>query len=87
MGWNTVGQTIDHPLWQGIDNNSRFYFVHSYFVNAENPEQIAGRCDYQPPFAAALSQGNLLTTQFHPEKRDVVGLQLLKNFVKWHGRV
>jgi len=87
MGWNTVEQTIDHPLWQGIENNSRFYFVHSYFVNAENPEQIAGRCDYQQPFAAALAKGNLFTTQFHPEKSDVVGLQLLKNFVEWNGRV
>ncbi|MFT6222041.1 MAG: glutamine amidotransferase [Candidatus Endobugula sp.] len=87
MGWNKVEQTIDHPLWQGIKNNSRFYFVHSYFVNAENPEQIAGRCDYQQPFAAALAQDNLFTTQFHPEKSDVVGLQLLKNFVEWNGRV
>lgn len=87
MGWNQVEQTIDHPLWQGIDNNSRFYFVHSYFVSAENPEHIAGRCDYQQPFAAALAQDNLFTTQFHPEKSDVVGLQLLKNFVDWNGRV
>jgi glutamine amidotransferase len=87
MGWNNVEQTIDHPLWQGIDNNSRFYFVHSYFVNAENPAQIAGRCDYQQPFAAALAQDNLFTTQFHPEKSDVVGLQLFKNFVEWNGRI
>jgi len=87
MGWNTVEQTIDHPLWQGIENNSRFYFVHSYFVQAENPEQIAGRCDYQQPFAAAMAQDNLFTTQFHPEKSDVVGLQLFKNFVNWNGRV
>ena len=87
MGWNTVEQTIDHPLWQGIENNSRFYFVHSYFVQAENPEQIAGRCDYQQPFAAAMAQDNLFTTQFHPEKSDVVGLQLFKNFVDWNGRV
>ena len=87
MGWNTVEQTIDHPLWQGIENNSRFYFVHSYFVQAENPGQIAGRCDYQQPFAAAMAQDNLFTTQFHPEKSDVVGLQLFKNFVDWNGRV
>lgn len=87
MGWNTVEQTIDHPLWQGIENNSRFYFVHSYFVQAENSEQIAGRCDYQQPFAAAMAQDNLFTTQFHPEKSDVVGLQLFKNFVDWNGRV
>jgi imidazole glycerol-phosphate synthase subunit HisH len=87
MGWNTVEQTIDHPLWQGIENNSRFYFVHSYFVQAENPEQVAGRCDYQQPFAAAMAQDNLFTTQFHPEKSDVVGLQLFKNFVDWNGSI
>ena len=85
MGWNNVRQTIDHPLWHGIDDNSRFYFVHSYFVDAEDSTQIAGTCDYQQEFSAALAQDNLFATQFHPEKSDVVGLKLFKNFVAWDG--
>ncbi|MFT5116910.1 MAG: glutamine amidotransferase [Kiritimatiellia bacterium] len=87
MGWNQVQQTIDHPLWQGIDDNSRFYFVHSYFVEATNAAQVAGRCEYQQEFVAALAQDNLFATQFHPEKSDAVGLQLLKNFMNWNGEV
>ncbi|MGS2718539.1 imidazole glycerol phosphate synthase subunit HisH [Eionea flava] len=87
MGWNRVQQTLPHPLWHGIDNHSRFYFVHSYFVEAQNTAQVAGICDYQLPFAAALAHNNLFATQFHPEKSDVVGLQLLKNFVEWNGKL
>jgi imidazole glycerol-phosphate synthase subunit HisH len=87
MGWNRVQQVMAHPLWEGIDNNSRFYFVHSYFVDAENSAQIAGRCDYQKAFVAALAQDNLFATQFHPEKSDTVGLQLLRNFMYWNGTV
>jgi glutamine amidotransferase len=86
MGWNQVEQIIDHPLWEGIDNHSRFYFVHSYFVEANNAAQIAGRCEYSQDFVAALAQDNLFATQFHPEKSDTVGLQLLKNFMHWNGR-
>ncbi len=87
MGWNQVAQTIDHPLWQGIDDNSRFYFVHSYFVEAGKASQVAGRSDYPESFTAAMAQDNLFATQFHPEKSDIVGLQLLKNFIHWDGRV
>lgn len=87
MGWNQVQQTIAHPLWQGIDDNSRFYFVHSYFVSAKNTAQVAGKCEYQTEFVAALAQDNLFATQFHPEKSDTVGLQLLKNFMHWNGSV
>lgn len=87
MGWNQVQQTIEHPLWQGIDNNSRFYFVHSYYVESANEAQVAGRCEYQKDFVAALAQDNLFATQFHPEKSDAVGLQLLKNFMHWDGSV
>ncbi len=83
MGWNTVAQTIDHPLWQGIENNSRFYFVHSYFVDADNNKQIAGVSEYPQPFVAALSHDNVFATQFHPEKSDKSGLQLLNNFMNW----
>ncbi len=85
MGWNTVEQTVDHPLWHGIDNQSRFYFVHSYYVEASDVANIAGRCVYGKPFAAAMSRDNLFATQFHPEKSHTAGLQLLKNFVNWNG--
>ncbi|ODS24561.1 imidazole glycerol phosphate synthase, glutamine amidotransferase subunit [Candidatus Endobugula sertula] len=87
MGWNQVQQTIDHPLWQGIDNYSHFYFVHSYFVIASNAQQVAGRTEYHREFVAALSHGSLFATQFHPEKSDTAGLQLLKNFMDWDGRI
>ena len=83
MGWNQVTQAIDHPLWQGIEGNSRFYFVHSYFVCADNDEHIAGYCDYSQRFVAALSHNNVFATQFHPEKSDTAGLQLLRNFMNW----
>lgn len=86
MGWNTVEQKIDHPLWQGIENQARFYFVHSYYVEATKPEQIVGESYYGKPFAAAMSDKNLFTTQFHPEKSSDVGLRLLKNFMGWDGR-
>jgi glutamine amidotransferase len=85
MGWNNVEQSIDHPLWQGIEQNSRFYFVHSYYVAPADPSYIAGRCHYGPNFAAALAHKNLFAVQFHPEKRADAGLQLLRNFCNWMG--
>lgn len=83
MGWNTVQQVMAHPLWQGIPDNSHFYFVHGYFVNIKNQQQVAARCSYHQAFTAAISQGSLFATQFHPEKSDAVGLQLLRNFMTW----
>ena len=85
MGWNQVEQTLDHPLWQGIENYSRFYFVHSYYAQMSSDHIVAGRCDYGKTFAAALASNNLFATQFHPEKSHTLGLQLLKNFVHWDG--
>ena len=87
MGWNNVEQAIDHPLWHNIENNSRFYFVHSYCVQSDMPEQVAGHCHYGLSFSAALAQGNLFANQFHPEKSDTAGLQLLTNFMNWNGRL
>lgn len=85
MGWNRVEQTIDHPLWRGIDDGTRFYFVHSYYVHAQNRDLVAANCNYGVAFDAALSKGNLFATQFHPEKSHTAGLQLLSNFVSWNG--
>lgn len=83
MGWNQVTQVIDHPLWHDIPDQSRFYFVHSYYVKPENTDIVAGSAHYGLNFCAALAHKNLFAVQFHPEKSHHSGLQLLKNFVNW----
>jgi glutamine amidotransferase len=85
MGWNQVRQTREHPLWQGIEQDTRFYFVHSYYVHAKQRELVAGATDYGVQIDAALARDNLFAVQFHPEKSHTAGLQLLKNFVSWSG--
>lgn len=87
MGWNRVKQVAGHPLWQGIDDNSRFYFVHSYYVAPADQSQVAGVTEYGHAFAAALSKQSLFAVQFHPEKSQHSGLQLLRNFLGWDGRL
>ena len=86
MGWNQVRQVRDHPLWHGIDDGARFYFVHSYYVDVEDRELVAGALDYGVVADAALARDNLFATQFHPEKSHTAGLQLLKNFLTWNGQ-
>ncbi len=86
MGWNQVRQSRGHPLWSDIPDNSRFYFVHSYYAEAGVQEQVAGICDYGRSFAVALAKDNLFAVQFHPEKSHTAGLQLLQNFAHWDGR-
>ncbi|MCH9691510.1 MAG: imidazole glycerol phosphate synthase subunit HisH [Gammaproteobacteria bacterium] len=85
MGWNQVTQQDNHPLWANIDDNSRFYFVHSYYVPAENNRWISGQTKYSVTLAAAMAEKNIFATQFHPEKSANDGLQLLQNFVNWNG--
>ncbi|WP_231759166.1 imidazole glycerol phosphate synthase subunit HisH [Microbulbifer elongatus] len=85
MGWNRVQQKIDHPMWEGIESGSRFYFVHSYYVPSEGNEAVAGETDYGVSFAAAVTRNNIFATQFHPEKSADAGMLLLKNFVGWSG--
>ncbi len=87
MGWNEVEQTQAHPLWQGIPQNSRFYFVHSYYVQADDAALISGRCTYGVSFAAALARKNIFAVQFHPEKSQHAGLKLYENFLRWDGSV
>ena len=84
MGWNRVHQTGVHPLWEGIPQDSRFYFVHSYYASPTNPDHIAATTDFPTPFASALSKGKLFAVQFHPEKSQAAGLRLLANFLKWN---
>ena len=85
MGWDNVNQSQDHALWHNIDQDSRFYFVHSYYVEAENNPNVFATCDYGKQFAASVQQGNLFAVQFHPEKSADAGLQLLSNFCQWQG--
>ncbi|MDR3323705.1 MAG: imidazole glycerol phosphate synthase subunit HisH [Zoogloeaceae bacterium] len=87
MGWNQVWQQRDHksphPLWQGIADGARFYFVHSYYVRPTDAALERGRCDYGLPFTAAAGRENLFAVQFHPEKSARDGLRLLQNFIVW----
>ncbi len=85
MGWNQVHHN-DHPLWADIPQDSRFYFVHSFYVLAEEAGLVAATCDYGLQFHAALTRDNLFAVQFHPEKSHIAGLQLLKNFLQWDGK-
>jgi len=86
MGWNEVAATSPHPLWAGIPDRSRFYFVHSYYVVPQDPARTAATCRYGLDFTAAVSRDNLFAVQFHPEKSHRHGLQLLANFATWDGR-
>ncbi|VAX08913.1 Imidazole glycerol phosphate synthase amidotransferase subunit [hydrothermal vent metagenome] len=83
MGWNKVHHTGDHPLWQGIGQDSRFYFVHSYYVEPVDREIVAATTDYGVDFTSAIAKDNLFAVQFHPEKSARDGLMLLRNFVHW----
>ncbi|GHB33182.1 imidazole glycerol phosphate synthase subunit HisH [Salinicola rhizosphaerae] len=84
MGWNQVAQHHDHPLWHGIDDGARFYFVHSYFVEAAEDADIFGTTDYAGAQAHVVTgRGTVFAVQFHPEKSAKDGLQLLENFVTW----
>jgi len=87
MGWNRVKQTRAHPLWHEVADGSRFYFVHSYYLEAEDPQLVAGTTDYGFSFTSVIAKDNLFALQCHPEKSADTGLQLLRNFVKWDGQL
>ncbi len=87
MGWNEVRQMPPdrlHPLWAGIKDAARFYFVHSYFVEPALPDLTAGLTDYGIPFTSAVARDNIFAVQFHPEKSARDGLALLANFMRWN---
>ena len=84
MGWNQVNATVDHPMWAGLEADERFYFVHSYYVSADT-ENVVAVADYGKKIGAAISKQNVFAVQFHPEKSQHAGLQLLKNFSQWDG--
>ena len=82
MGWNQLQLTdSDNPLFKGISSDAWFYFVHSYYVDPTDEAWVAGRTDYGIQFVSSIRRGNVFATQFHPEKSQTAGLQLLKNFV------
>ncbi len=83
MGWNQVHHR-EHPLWQGIAQDARFYYVHSYHVRPRDAAIVQASSDYPQPFVCAVARDNLFAVQFHPEKSAAAGLQLLENFVNWN---
>tara|TARA_B100001079_G_scaffold3120_1_gene2666 strand:- start:1408 stop:2031 length:624 start_codon:yes stop_codon:yes gene_type:complete len=84
MGWNNVEQVTKHPLWHKIENNSRFYSVHSYYVKECDHGVVSGVTNYGIKFTSAIEKDNIFAVQFHPEKSQQDGLQLLTNFVNWN---
>jgi glutamine amidotransferase len=83
MGWNEVLQARPHPLWAGIPDGSRFYFVHSYYPAPRDAAVTAARSVYGAAFTCAIARDNIFAVQFHPEKSQAAGLQLLSNFIRW----
>jgi imidazole glycerol-phosphate synthase subunit HisH len=83
MGWNRVKQTLAHPIYEGVPDESWFYFVHSFYAQPASKAHSAGETDYGGLFTAALARDNIFATQFHPEKSAAQGLQLYKNFLTW----
>jgi len=85
MGWNSVKQQAQHPLWRGVPDNSRFYFVHSYYVEMADVSKVTGLSVYGKEIVAGVADRNIFATQFHPEKSQNAGLTLLRNFLQWDG--
>lgn len=83
MGWNQVHHG-DHAMWNGIAQDARFYFVHSYYVQPRDENLTQATSDYPQAFVCAVAQDNLFAVQFHPEKSAAAGLQLLRNFINWN---
>ena len=83
MGWNRVRQTRAHPLWEGVEDGSYFYFVHSYYAAPDEPADTIGEADYGGMYTCAVARDNLVATQFHPEKSAAAGLRLYRNFIHW----
>lgn len=86
MGWNQVYQQQSHPMWKDIADGERFYYVHSYFVQPADASLVTGVTNYPKPFTGAIAKNNIFAVQFHPEKSQHAGLQLLANFVQWNGQ-
>jgi glutamine amidotransferase len=83
MGWNQVRQARPHALWREVADGARFYFVHSYYPRPADAALTAATCEYGVAFTCAVARDNIFAVQFHPEKSQSAGLQLLSNFVHW----
>jgi imidazole glycerol-phosphate synthase subunit HisH len=83
MGWNQVRQTAPHPIFEGIEDNAYFYFLHSYYPDPEDRSCVIGETEYGVRFASALARDNVVATQFHPEKSGDTGLRLYRNFLRY----
>ncbi|MBP9652655.1 MAG: imidazole glycerol phosphate synthase subunit HisH [Brachymonas sp.] len=83
MGWNQVFITQAHPVWNGIADQSWFYFLHSYYAAPRHTQHSVGEADYGGRYAAAIARDNIFATQFHPEKSADAGLALYRNFLHW----
>lgn len=83
MGWNQVHH-VQHPLWEGVAQDERFYFVHSYFVKPQDTSLVQATSKYPQSFVCAVAKDNLFGVQFHPEKSHTAGLKLLQNFMQWN---
>ena len=86
MGWNGVELKRRHPLFEGVDAESEFYFVHSYFPAPADSEKVLGETYYGIRFTSVLMAKNLVAMQFHPEKSGRPGLRILANFCRWNGK-
>ena len=84
MGWNQISLKAETPLFNDINDGSNVYFVHSYYVKPNDPSVVASTCNYGLEFCAAIRKDNVMATQFHPEKSQAIGLQMLKNFAELH---
>ena len=82
MGWNQVRQRAAHPIFDGIPDGANFYFVHSYYAKPDDSSLVAGETDYGLPICSVAARGNLVATQFHPEKSGELGLRMYDNFIK-----
>ena len=82
MGWNQVRQNMSHPIFSGIPDESDFYFVHSYYVEPDDRSLVAGETEYGISLCSVIARGNLVGTQFHPEKSGEIGLKVYDNFIK-----
>jgi len=85
MGWNQVKHKVEHPIFDGIPDQANFYFVHSYYAEPEDGTVVAGITDYGINVCSVVIRGNLVATQFHPEKSGVHGLRVYDNFLKMAG--
>ena len=86
VGWNNINCTHSHPIFKNNINHIDFYFVHSYYFNVKNKNEILTQTDYEIIFSSSIAKENIIGVQFHPEKSQEAGLNLLESFCEWDGK-